>query len=114
MRLEGPQRQFHQALKGEIMATRMTPALRQGKALTFDVFGTVVDWRGSITREGRRLGKELGVPFEWTWSCYEGKRVPCQRCDSCLLRAKAFEETGVEDPLLSKRIHVPYLGIFLL
>ena len=27
------------------------------KALTFDVFGTVVDWRGSITRHGEALGK---------------------------------------------------------
>src|ERR1017187_9238872 len=47
------------------MAKRLTPALRQVKALTFDVFGTVVDWRGSITREGRKLGKELGVRSDW-------------------------------------------------
>ena len=26
------------------------------RALTFDVFGTTVDWRGTITREGERLG----------------------------------------------------------
>ena len=31
---------------------------REVKALTFDVFGTVVDWRGSITGEGRKLGEE--------------------------------------------------------
>jgi 2-haloacid dehalogenase len=48
------------------MARRLTPALREVKALTFDVFGTVVDWRGSISREGRRLGKELGVRADWT------------------------------------------------
>ena len=30
------------------------------RALTFDVFGTVVDWRGSIIREGRRLGRANG------------------------------------------------------
>ena len=47
------------------MAKRITPALRQVKALTFDVFGTVVDWRGSITREGHRLGKDLGVRADW-------------------------------------------------
>ena len=47
------------------MAKRMTPALRQVKALTFDVFGTVVDWRASITREGSKLGKELGVRADW-------------------------------------------------
>lgn len=31
------------------------------KALTFDVFGTVVDWRGSITKEGEKLGKAKGI-----------------------------------------------------
>ena len=31
------------------------------KALTFDVFGTVVDWRGSITRHGEALGKAKGI-----------------------------------------------------
>ena len=46
-----------------------------------------------------KLGTELGVPFEWTWSCYEGKEIPCGECDSCLLRAKGFREAGIEDPL---------------
>ena len=35
------------------------------KALTFDVFGTVVDWRSSITQEGTRLGAEKGVEADW-------------------------------------------------
>lgn len=34
-------------------------------ALAFDVFGTVVDWRGSIIREGRRLGRERGLRVDW-------------------------------------------------
>ena len=36
-------------------------ALAQVKALTFDVFGTVVDWRGSIIREGARLNASKGL-----------------------------------------------------
>lgn len=39
-----------------------TPAV---KALAFDVFGTVVDWRGSIIAEGRRLGRERGLKVNW-------------------------------------------------
>jgi len=35
------------------------------RALTFDVFGTVVDWRGSIVREGASLSKEWGVELDW-------------------------------------------------
>jgi 2-haloacid dehalogenase len=34
-------------------------------ALVFDVFGTVVDWRGSITREGQLLGKRKGIERDW-------------------------------------------------
>ena len=37
----------------------------QIKALVFDVFGTVVDWRGSIVREGERVWRERGVDVDW-------------------------------------------------
>ena len=39
----------------------MTPELAGVKALTFDVFGTVVDWRGSIAREMRALAAKKGL-----------------------------------------------------
>lgn len=37
----------------------------QVRALTFDVFGTVVDWRGSIIREGQILAAEKGLEVDW-------------------------------------------------
>ena len=35
------------------------------RALTFDVFGTVVDWRGTIIREGEQLGSAKGIEVDW-------------------------------------------------
>jgi 7-cyano-7-deazaguanine synthase len=46
-------------------------------------------------------GLSLGVDYGMTSSCYDpnpdGK--PCGKCDSCLLRAKGFTESGQADPL---------------
>jgi len=35
------------------------------RALTFDVFGTVVDWRGSVAREAAAVGKAMGLERDW-------------------------------------------------
>jgi 2-haloacid dehalogenase len=45
----------------------MSPSfdLRQVRALVFDVFGTVVDWRGSIIREGQLLTARTAVQVDW-------------------------------------------------
>jgi 2-haloacid dehalogenase len=40
-------------------------SLRGIKALAFDVFGTVVDWRGSLIAEGRRLGRRKRIKADW-------------------------------------------------
>jgi len=49
-----------------------------------------------------RMGIRLGVPFEYTWSCYQGGKVPCLECDSCRFRTAAFLKLGLQDPLLKK------------
>jgi 7-cyano-7-deazaguanine synthase len=48
-------------------------------------------------------GVALGLNYGLTHSCYDPLPVgrPCGRCDSCRLRAKGFEEAGVQDPLLA-------------
>jgi len=49
-----------------VMTTRTARAQVRGvKALVFDTFGTVVDWRGSIIAEGAVWGKSKGLTIDW-------------------------------------------------
>ena len=58
-------------------------ALADVEALTFDVFGTVVDWRTSIIREGQVLGLEKGFDLD------------CERLRGCLAAGVwAGDESG--------------------
>jgi 7-cyano-7-deazaguanine synthase len=45
------------------------------------------------------LGIGMSVPYDLTYSCYNGRERPCGECDSCLLRLKGFMEAGIPDPL---------------
>ena len=54
--------------------------------------------KAEIILEGLAQGLDYGL----THSCYdpESSGAPCQRCDSCRLRARGFAQAGVADPLL--------------
>jgi 7-cyano-7-deazaguanine synthase len=46
-----------------------------------------------------KRGIELNAPFELTWSCYTNEDRACGVCDSCALRLRAFQTSGIEDPI---------------
>jgi len=46
-----------------------------------------------------RRGWELGVPLHLTWSCYQSEDAACGKCDSCILRLRAFAQAGIPDPI---------------
>lgn len=46
-----------------------------------------------------KIGLQLGVPYEKTYSCYRGTLPPCGECATCRQREEAFKEAGIEDPI---------------
>jgi 7-cyano-7-deazaguanine synthase len=46
-----------------------------------------------------KLGRELGLDFSLTFSCYDPDAAgrACGQCDACLLRRKGFKEAGIAD-----------------
>lgn len=49
-----------------------------------------------------KQGLSLGVPYQMTWSCYEGSDRPCGVCGTCRDRAAAFAANGIVDPLFEE------------
>lgn len=45
------------------------------------------------------VGMNIGVPFELTWSCYEGHDKACGVCGTCRDRLHAFAANGMTDPV---------------
>lgn len=50
--------------------------------------------KGQIAARGR----ELGIDYAETWSCYRGGERHCGRCGTCQERREALAEAGIEDP----------------
>ena len=51
-----------------------------------------------------KLGNELNVPWEKTWSCYRGERKACGKCPSCEYRLKGFNEAKMIDPIAYENV----------
>jgi 2-haloacid dehalogenase len=70
--------------------------MAQVKALTFDVFGTVVDWRGSLIREGLAFGAARGIQIDWSSfaDAWRGGYSPSMNRVRTLTRCTAWSSTN--------------------
>ena len=50
--------------------------------------------KGQIAARGR----ELGIDYAETWSCYRGGEKHCGKCGTCVERREALAEAGIDDP----------------
>lgn len=79
----------------------MNEAIVQGTGGELHMEAPFVQWsKADIVKKGL----ELNVPYELTWSCYEGGDKPCGTCATCIDRARAFELNGTVDPLLTDNL----------
>jgi 7-cyano-7-deazaguanine synthase len=79
----------------------MNQAIYLGSGNQLTIEAPFVNWTKA---DVVKCGLELGVPYELTWSCYEGGETPCGVCGTCIDRAAAFAKNGVPDPALTKQV----------
>lgn len=79
---------FHQA---------MTKAIEIGSDRAVTICDPFID---KTKADIVKIGTELKVPYQKTWSCYNGGEKPCGECGTCLDRIRAFELNGLVDPIL--------------
>lgn len=85
------------------------PDCREEFASSLNTTALLADWHQvridrPFVRESKAgivaLGQGLGVPFDETWSCYEGASAHCGKCGTCVERREAFKLAGVPDPTI--------------
>ena len=79
--------------------TAIRAAIELGTWSNVKLFTPFVDMGLNKTDIAER-GTELGVPFEYTYTCYKGLKRHCGKCGSCTERKEAFRDAGVVDPTL--------------
>ncbi len=67
------------------------------KAGTYVGAGILAPYTGITKADIARRGKEMGLDYSETWSCYKGGDVHCGRCGTCVERREALAEAGIED-----------------
>ena len=73
----------------------MSDAVREGTYNGVELFTPYTLWtKADIARRG----KQLGIDYGKTWSCYKGGDKHCGRCGTCQERREALLAAGIPDP----------------
>lgn len=74
----------------------ITDAIRIGSGEELEIVAPFIDKTKAQVVE---MGSKINVPFELTWSCYEGHEKACGTCGTCIDRLKAFRLNRLTDPI---------------
>jgi 7-cyano-7-deazaguanine synthase len=83
----------------EDFMTSMGEAIRLG---TYEQVEVIRPFIRMNKAEIAKRGKELGVDYSLTWSCYRGGDLHCGTCGTCVERREAFMVAGIDDPTVYK------------
>lgn len=64
---------------------------------TYDGVTVEAPYTGITKTDIARRGRELGIDYGETWSCYKGGEHHCGRCGTCVERREALEAAGITD-----------------
>lgn len=72
----------------------MNEAIKNG---TYEGIEIDAPYTGLTKADIARRGKNLGINYAETWSCYKGGEHHCGKCGTCQERKQAFREAGIDD-----------------
>ena len=73
----------------------MSEAMRFG---TYEGISIIAPYSDITKTDIARHGKEIGLNYAETWSCYKGGEKHCGKCGTCVERKEALHDAGIDDP----------------
>lgn len=73
----------------------MSEAMKLG---TYEGIAITAPYSDITKTDIARRGKEIGLDYAETWSCYKGGEKHCGKCGTCVERKEALRDAGIDDP----------------
>ena len=88
-------------------SSKFTDAMNKAiKIGTYDKVEVMAPFVDITKKDIVNIGLSLGVPYELTWSCYEGGEKACGTCGTCIDRIEAFKANGAVDSIVSSQLEI--------